>query len=49
VSIALLALAGILFGGALSLRQQSKSKVPFVIVLLLAVLAAVAGVLWLYK
>ncbi|WP_432977077.1 hypothetical protein [Dactylosporangium sp. CA-233914] len=47
MSIALLALAGLLLGGALSLRQQSKSKVPFVITLLLACVSAAAGVLWL--
>ncbi|MER7278778.1 hypothetical protein ACQP1P_38930 [Dactylosporangium sp. CA-052675] len=47
MSIALLALAGLLLGGALSLRQQSKSKVPFVITLLLAAISAAAGVLWL--
>jgi hypothetical protein len=46
VSIALLALSGLLLGGALSLRQQSKSKVPFVITLLLAALSAAAGLLW---
>jgi hypothetical protein len=46
-SIALLALAGLLLGGALSLRQQSKSKVPFVITLVLAALSAAGGLLWL--
>jgi hypothetical protein len=48
VSIALFALAGLLLGGALTLRQQSKSKVPFVLTALLAVVSATAGVLWLY-
>jgi hypothetical protein len=47
VSIVLLALAGLLFGGALTLRRQSKSKVPFVITLLLAALSAAGGLLWL--
>ena len=46
MSILLLGLAGLLLGGALSLRQQSKSKVPFVITLLLAALSATAGLLW---
>ena len=47
MSIVLLALAGLLLGGALSLRQQSTSKVPFVIVLVLAALSAAGGLLWL--
>ncbi|GAA1523461.1 hypothetical protein GCM10009827_044820 [Dactylosporangium maewongense] len=47
VSILLLGLAGLLLGGALSLRQQSTSKVPFVITLLLAAVAAAGGLLWL--
>jgi hypothetical protein len=47
VSIALFALAGVLLGGALSLRRQSKSKVPFVLTLLLAAVSATAGLLWL--
>ncbi len=47
MSIVLFGLAGLLLGGALSLRQQSKSKVPFVITLLLAAIAAVGGLLWL--
>ncbi|MFF5227246.1 hypothetical protein [Dactylosporangium sp. NPDC000521] len=47
VSVLLFALAGLLVGGALSLRQQSTSKVPFVITLLLAAVAAAGGLLWL--
>ncbi|MEV0560286.1 hypothetical protein [Dactylosporangium sp. NPDC050588] len=47
VSILLLGLAGLLLGGALSLRQQSTSKVPFVITLLLAAVAVAGGLLWL--
>ena len=47
MSIALLALAGLLLGGALSLRQQAKSKVPFVITLVLAAVSAAGGLLWL--
>lgn len=47
MSIALLALAGLLLGGAFSLRRQSESKVPFVITLLLAALSAAGGLLWL--
>ncbi|WP_238007745.1 hypothetical protein KZZ52_50435 [Dactylosporangium sp. AC04546] len=47
MSIALLALAGLLLGGALSLRQQG-SKLGFGITLALAVLAAAGGLLWLY-
>jgi hypothetical protein len=47
VSILLFGLAGLLLGGALSLRKQSTSKVPFVITLLLAAVAAAGGVLWL--
>ena len=47
MSIALLALAGILVGGALSLRQQG-NRLGFGITLALAVLAAVGGLFWLY-
>jgi hypothetical protein len=47
VSIALLALAGILVGGALSMKQQGASKVPVVITFALAGVSAAAGVLWL--
>ncbi|MDG6102554.1 hypothetical protein Daura_42480 [Dactylosporangium aurantiacum] len=47
MSILLLALAGLLLGGALSLRKQSTSKAPFVITLLLAAVAAAGGLLWL--
>ncbi|WP_426506467.1 hypothetical protein ACPPVO_50945 [Dactylosporangium sp. McL0621] len=47
MSIVLLGLAGLLVGAALSMRQQSKSKVPFVITLVLAAISATAGVLWL--
>ncbi|GAA2609534.1 hypothetical protein GCM10010399_45450 [Dactylosporangium fulvum] len=47
MSIALLALAGLLLGGALSFRQQG-NRVGFGITLVLAVLAAAGGLLWLY-
>jgi hypothetical protein len=47
VSIVLLGLAGLLIGGAITLRQQGTSKTPFVITLLLAALAAAGGLLWL--
>lgn len=47
MSIVLLGLAGVLLGGALSLRRQSESKVPFVITLLLAAVSAAGGLLWL--
>ncbi|MFI5915016.1 hypothetical protein [Dactylosporangium sp. NPDC051541] len=47
MSILLFGLAGLLLGGALTLRQQSKSKVPAIITFALAALAAVGGVLWL--
>jgi hypothetical protein len=47
VSIVLLGLAGLLVGGAITLRQQSTSKTPFVIMLLLAALSAAGGLLWL--
>jgi hypothetical protein len=49
VSIALLALAGLLLGGALSMRQQGVSKVPVVITFALAGISAVAGVLWIVE
>ena len=47
MSILLLGLAGLLLGGALSLRKQGTSKTPFVITLLLAAVAAAGGLLWL--
>ncbi|GAB3858791.1 hypothetical protein ACFPIJ_19735 [Dactylosporangium cerinum] len=47
MSIVLLGLAGLLVGGAITLRQQSTSKAPFVITLLLAALSAAGGLLWL--
>ncbi len=47
MSIVLLGLAGLLVGGAITLRQQSTSKAPFVITLLLAAVAAAGGLLWL--
>ncbi|MBA3488643.1 MAG: hypothetical protein H0T78_03710 [Longispora sp.] len=47
MSIALLALAGVLLGGAWSLRQQGKSGVTIGIVAALGVLSLIAGVLWL--
>jgi hypothetical protein len=46
VSVALLAFAGILAGGALSLRQQGH-RVGFGITLALAALSAAGGVLYL--
>jgi hypothetical protein len=45
VSILLFGLAGLLVGGALTLRQ-SKSKVPSIITFALAALAAAGGLLW---
>jgi hypothetical protein len=45
--ILLLGLAGILVGGAWSLRQQGARWPAVTVVALLAVLAGVAGVLWL--
>jgi len=46
MSIVLLALAGLLLGGALTLRQQG-SRVGFGITLALAALSAAGGLLWL--
>jgi hypothetical protein len=43
----LLILAGVLVGGALSLRRQGAPRGAVVVTALLAVLATVAGVLWL--
>ncbi|GIF68042.1 hypothetical protein Ais01nite_60770 [Asanoa ishikariensis] len=47
MSIALLALAGILSGGAYSLYKQGTSRAAAVFVGLLAALALVGGILWL--
>mgnify|MGYP006976736118 FL=1 len=44
--ILLLGLAGLLVGGAISLRRQGARWPVVVVVGLLAALAAVAGVLW---
>jgi hypothetical protein len=44
--ILLLGLSGLLVGGAISLRRQGAGALPIVVVGLLAVVAAVAGVLW---
>jgi hypothetical protein len=46
--IALLGLAGVLVGGAWSLRRQGASVVSVVVLGLLAVMAAAAGLLRLY-
>jgi hypothetical protein len=43
----LLGLAGLLTGGAYSLRQQGRGWLPVGVVGFLAALSAVAGVLWL--
>ncbi|MGY0230790.1 hypothetical protein [Longispora urticae] len=48
MSIVLLALAGILFGGAWSLQQQERSKVAVAIVGLLGVLSLAGGILWMF-
>ncbi|WP_412542281.1 hypothetical protein R8Z50_07150 [Longispora sp. K20-0274] len=48
MSIVLLAVAGILFGGAWSLQQREASKVAVAIVGLLAVLALAGGILWMF-
>ncbi|WP_433049370.1 hypothetical protein [Dactylosporangium sp. CS-033363] len=45
MSILLFGLAGLLLGGALTLRQNT-SKVPSIITFALAALAAVGGLLW---
>jgi hypothetical protein len=45
--ILLLGLAGVLVGGSVSMRQQGAGRVPIIVLGLLAVIAAVAGVLWL--
>ncbi len=45
--ILLLGLAGILVGGAVSMRRQGAGRGPVVVLGVLAVVAAVAGVLWL--
>ena len=45
--VALLALAGILSGGAVSLHRQGVGKGPVGFVGVLAALSAVGGVLWL--
>ncbi|GIG62790.1 hypothetical protein Lfu02_71620 [Longispora fulva] len=46
MSIVLLALAGILFGGAWSLQQQDRPKPVIAIVGLLGVLSLLGGILW---
>jgi hypothetical protein len=46
MSIVLLAIAGLLLGGAWSLQRQGKPKVAVGIVGALAVLALIAGLLW---
>jgi hypothetical protein len=45
--VLLLALAGLLSGGAVSLHRQGTGRGPVVFCVVLAVLAAVGGVLWL--
>jgi membrane protein DedA with SNARE-associated domain len=45
--VALFGLAGVLVGGVWSLYRQGASRVAIAVVGLLALLAAVAGVLWL--
>jgi hypothetical protein len=45
--VLLLGLAGLLVGGAVSLRRQGSGPVPVGIVALLGVVAAVGGILWL--
>jgi hypothetical protein len=46
-SIVLLGVAGILVGGAVSLRRQGASVVAVALVGVLAALAAAGGILWL--
>jgi hypothetical protein len=45
--ILLLGLAGVLVGGAVSLRRQGAGRATVVVLGLLSAVAAVAGVLWL--
>jgi hypothetical protein len=45
--VLLLGLAGILLGGAVSLRRQGAGPVPVGVVGLLALLAGAGGILWL--
>ena len=45
--ILMLGLAGMLVGGALSMRRQGAGTVPVVVMGLLAAVATAAGVLWL--
>jgi len=47
IPIALLGLAGVLVGGAISLHRQGSSKVTVAVIAVLAAVAAAAGVLWL--
>jgi hypothetical protein len=47
VPILLLALAGLLVGGAVSMRRQGAGRTPVVVLGLLALVSAVAGILWL--
>ncbi len=47
LSVVMFALAGILMGGAWSLRGQGASTVAVVVVAVLGVLALAAGVAWL--
>ena len=46
--ILLLGLAGLLVGGVISMARQGASKPAIVIMGLLAAIATVAGVLWLF-
>ncbi len=47
MSIVLLAIAGLLFGGTWSMYQQGASKPVIAVFAALAVLATVGGVMWL--
>ena len=47
--ILLLGLAGLLIGGAISVRRQGGGSVPVVVLGLLGTVAAVGGVLWMVE
>lgn len=48
LALLLLALAGLLTGGAVSLHRQGAARAAVVVTALLAALAAAGGILWLW-